>query len=111
MTDILQFSVNITEETLIASTRLLVHPPCLMLADFLLIQGSHNQFPPDTAFPQMHVLSDGFKELCAIIARYSAQSHFRLRLLHRHTTIPEGQVLSTGPVLAPYDAARQKLTF
>ncbi|KAH6699910.1 hypothetical protein BKA61DRAFT_621264 [Leptodontidium sp. MPI-SDFR-AT-0119] len=75
MADILPFSANITEETLIASTRL------------------HNRFAPDTAFPQIDVLSDGFKELCAIIAKYNAQSHFRLRLLHRHTTIPEGHIL------------------
>jgi len=65
----------------------------LMLADFLLIHGSHNRFPPDTEFPQIDVLSDGFKELYAIIAKYNVQSHFRLRLLHRHITIPEGQIL------------------
>ncbi|KAF5127187.1 hypothetical protein E5D57_008115 [Metarhizium anisopliae] len=64
-----------TEETLVASARL------------------HNQFPPDTAFPHIDALSDGFEELCAIIAKYNVQSHFRLRLLHRHTTIPEGQIL------------------
>ncbi|KAH8782177.1 hypothetical protein BGZ57DRAFT_886541 [Hyaloscypha finlandica] len=75
MADILPLSANITEETLIASTRL------------------HNRFPPDTAFPQIDVLSDGFKELCAVIAKYNAQSHFRLRLLHRHMTIPEGHIL------------------
>jgi len=33
MADILQFSTNITEETLIASTRLLVYASCFMLAD------------------------------------------------------------------------------
>jgi hypothetical protein len=70
MADILPFSANITKETLIASTRLLVHAPGFMLADFLLIKGSHNRFPPDTAFPQIDVLSDGFNELCAIIAKY-----------------------------------------
>jgi len=83
MADILPFSANITEETLIASTRL------------------HNRFPPDTAFPQIDVLSDGFKELCAIIAKYNAQSHFRLRLLHRHTTIPEGQILFGTSITEP----------
>jgi hypothetical protein len=35
--DILPFSANITKETLIASTRLLVYTLCSMLADFLLI--------------------------------------------------------------------------
>jgi hypothetical protein len=101
MADILRFSANITEETLIASTRLLVHALCFMLADFLLIQGSHNRFPPDTAFPQIDVLSDGFKELCAIIAKYNAQSHFRLRLLHRHMTIPDGHILLGTSITEP----------
>jgi hypothetical protein len=93
MADILRFGAKITEETLIASTRLLVHTSCFMLADSLLIHGSHNQLPPDSPFPQVDVLSDGFKEVCAIIAKYNVQSHFRLRLLHRHRTIPEGQIL------------------
>jgi hypothetical protein len=101
MADILPFSANITEETLIASTRLLVHALCFMLADFLLIQCRHNRFPPDTAFPQIDVLSDGFKELCAIIAKYNAQSHFRLRLLHRHMTIPEGHILLGTSITEP----------
>jgi hypothetical protein len=73
----------------------------LMLADFLLIQGSHNRFPPDTAFPQIDVLSDGFKELCAIIAKYNIQSYFRLRLLHRYITIPEGQILLGTSITEP----------
>jgi hypothetical protein len=72
-----------------------------MLADFLLIQGSHNRFPPDTAFPQIDVLSDGFKDLCAIIAKYNVQSHFRLRLLHRHTTIPKGHILLGTSITEP----------
>ncbi|OAQ58150.1 hypothetical protein VFPPC_11602 [Pochonia chlamydosporia 170] len=83
MADILQFSTNMTEETLIASARL------------------HNQFPPDTSFPQIDALSDGFEELCAIIAKYNAQNHFRLRLLHRHTTIPEGQILLGTSITEP----------
>jgi len=65
----------------------------LMSADFLLIYSSHNQFLSDNPFPQIDVLSDGFKELCAIIAKYNTQSQFRLRLLHRHTTIPKGYIL------------------
>jgi hypothetical protein len=73
----------------------------LMLADFLLILGSHNRFPPDTTFPQIDVLSDGFKELCAIIAKYNAQSHFRLRLLYRHMTIPEGHILLGTSITEP----------
>jgi hypothetical protein len=73
-----------------------------MLADFLLIQGSHNRFPPDTAFPQIDVLSDGFKALCAIIAKYNVQSYFRLRLLHRHMTIPEGQILLGTSTTEPH---------
>lgn len=90
MADVLRFSANITEETLIASTRLLVYAYARRrFAD----QNSHNQFRPDTAFPQIDVLSDGFEQLCAIIAKYNVQSHFRLRLLHRHMTIPEGQIL------------------
>jgi hypothetical protein len=101
MADILRLSANITKETLIASTRVLVHAPCFMLADFLLIQDSHNQFPPDTAFPQIDVLSDRFNELCAIIAKYNAQSHFRLRLLHRHITIPEGHILLGTSITEP----------
>jgi len=75
MADILPFHAYITEETLIAATRL------------------HNRLPPDTAFPQVDVLSDGFKELCAIIVKYNLHCYFRLRLLHRHITIPEGQIL------------------
>jgi hypothetical protein len=102
MADILPFSANITEETLIASTRLLVHAPCFMLANFLLIHGRHNRLPPDTPFPQIDVLSDGFKELCAIIAKYNAQSHFRLRLLHRHMTIPEGHILLGSSITGGY---------
>jgi hypothetical protein len=73
----------------------------LLFANFLLIQGSHNQFPPDTAFPQIDVLSDGFNELCAIIAKYNFQSHFRLRLLHRHMTLSEGQILLGTSITEP----------
>jgi hypothetical protein len=73
----------------------------LMLADFLLIHGSHNQLPPDSPFPQIDVLSDGFNELCAIIAKYNVQSHFRLRLLHRHMTIPEGHILLGTSITKP----------
>lgn len=101
MVDILRVSANVTEDTLFASTRLLVHAPCFIFADFLLIQSSHNQFLPDTAFPHIDILSDGFKGLCAIIAKYNAQSHFRLRLLHRHTTIPEGQILLGTSIKEP----------
>lgn len=64
-----------------------------MVADSLLIQHSHNRFPADTAFPQVDVISDGFKELCGIIAKYDVQSCFRLRLLHRHTMLSEGEIL------------------
>jgi hypothetical protein len=92
---------NISEETLIVSTRLLVHTPYLMLADFLLIYGRHNQYPLDTPFPQIDILSDGFKELCAIIAKYNIQSHFRLRLLHRHMTISEGHILLGNIITEP----------
>ncbi len=63
--------------------------------------GSHNRFPPDTAFPQIDSLSDGFNELCAIIAKYNVQSHFRLRLLHRHMTIPEGYILLGTSIAKP----------
>ncbi|EFZ04008.1 hypothetical protein X797_012101 [Metarhizium robertsii] len=72
-----------TKETLIASARL------------------HNQFPPNTSFPQIDVLSEGFKELCAIITKYNAQSRFRLRLLHRHTTIPKEQILLGTSITKP----------
>jgi hypothetical protein len=58
---------------------------------------------PDTAFPQIDVLSDGFKELCAIIAKYSVQSHFPLRLLYRHMTIPEGQILLGTSITEPQE--------
>ncbi|KAF2752537.1 hypothetical protein EJ05DRAFT_459017, partial [Pseudovirgaria hyperparasitica] len=75
MADTLRLNENITKETLMASTR------------------CHNRLPPDTAFPEINVLSDGVKQLCAIISTYSAQSQFRLRLLHRHTTIPVGKIL------------------
>lgn len=88
-----------TEETLIASARLLVR--VCVLRDLLLIQGSHNRFPPDTAFPQIEQLSDGIEELCAIIAKYNAQSQFRLRLLHRHMTIPEGQIMLGTRITKP----------
>jgi hypothetical protein len=93
MADILPFAANITEETLIASTRLLVHAPCFMLANPFADLVSHNQLPADSPFPQIDVLSDGFNELSAIIAKYHVQSHFRLRLLHRHMTIPDGHIL------------------
>lgn len=73
----------------------------LMLADFLLIHSNHNRSLPDTAFPQIDVLSDGFKELCAIITKYNVQSHFRLRLLHRHIMIPEGQILLGTSITEP----------
>lgn len=67
------------------------------LRDLLLTQVSHNQLPPDTEFPLVEQLSDGLEALCAIIAKYDAQSHFRLRLLHRHMTVPKGQImLGTG---------------
>jgi hypothetical protein len=102
MADILPFSANITEETLVASIRLLVHALCFILADILLIQGSYNRFPPDTVFPQIDVLSNGFKELYIIIAKYNAQSHFRLRLLHRHITIPKGHILLGTSITEPY---------
>jgi hypothetical protein len=49
----------------------------------------------------MDVLSDGFKELCTIIAKYNVQSYFRLRLLHRHTTISEGQILLGTSITKP----------
>ena len=39
------------------------------------------------------MLSDGFKELCGIIAKYNVQNYFRLRLLHRHMTISEWHIL------------------
>src|SRR4051794_19515486 len=74
----------------------------LRLADFLLIHCSHNQLPPDSPFPQIDVLSDGFKELCGIIAKYNVQSHFRLRLLHRHMTVPEGQILFGTGITEPH---------
>ncbi|KAH8761533.1 hypothetical protein F5883DRAFT_562100 [Diaporthe sp. PMI_573] len=83
MADIPGFSTNITKETLIVSRRL------------------HNQFPSDTPFPQIDVLSDGFKELCAIIAKYNVQNYFRLRLLHRHMTISEGQILLGNSIMEP----------
>ena len=68
-----------------------------VLRDLPLTQVSHNQLPPDTAFPQIDQLSDGLEALCSIIAKHDAQSHFRLRLLHRHMTLPEGQImLGTG---------------
>jgi len=73
----------------------------LRLADYLLIHGSHNQLPPDSSFPQIDVLSDGFNELCAIIAKYNVQSQFRLRFLHRHMTIPEGQILLGTGITEP----------
>jgi len=67
----------------------------------LLTHGRHNRLPPDSPFPQIDVLSDGFKELSAIIAKYNAQSHFRLRLLHRHMTIPEGHILLGTSITEP----------
>lgn len=73
-----------------------------VFADLLLIQGSHNQFRPDTSFPQIDALSEAFEELCAMIAKYNAQNHFRLRLLHRHTTIPEGQILLGTSITEPF---------
>jgi hypothetical protein len=72
-----------------------------MLAEPLLIKSSHNQFPPDTAFPRIDQLSEAFEELCAIIAKYNVQHHFRLRLLHRHTTIPKGQILLGTSITEP----------
>lgn len=59
----------------------------------MLTQPRHNRFHPDTAFPQIDERSDGFNELCTIIAKYNAHNYFRLRLLHRHMTIPEGKIL------------------
>jgi len=61
----------------------------------------HNQLPSDTPFPQIDVLSDGFTELCAIIAKYNVQNHFQLRLLHRHTTVSEGQILLGNSIAEP----------
>lgn len=55
--------------------------------------GSHNALPADTEFPTIDILSNECAKLGAIIAKYNAQNHFRLRLLHRHTTIPDGCVL------------------
>ena len=37
--------------------------------------------------------SDAFGELCAIIVKFNAQDNYRVRLLHRHRTIPEGHIL------------------
>jgi len=74
---------RLTEETLAMSTKL------------------HNQFAPDTAFPNVDLLCDEFRELCAILARYDMQSRFRLRLLHRHTTISEGQILLGTSIVEP----------
>jgi hypothetical protein len=74
----------------------------LLLANFLLIQASHNQFPPDTAFPQINVLSDKFNELYIIIAKYNFQSHFRLRLLHRYITLSKGQILLGTSITEPF---------
>jgi hypothetical protein len=60
-------------------------------SNFLANPPSHNQFPSDTPFPQVNELSDRFKELCAIIAKYDAP--FQLQALHQHSIIPKGQVL------------------
>lgn len=62
---------------------------------------SHNRFPPDTAFPQIDILSDGFEELCLILVKHNAQKNFRLRLLHRHTMIPDGQILLGSSIANP----------
>jgi len=72
-----------------------------VLRNLILTRGSHNQFPPDTAFPRNEQLSDGPEDLCAIIAKYNAQSHFRLRLLHRHMTIPEGEIMLGTSIKEP----------
>lgn len=92
MEDISGLGPNITEELLRASTKLLVYI-CLTVRELLLIQDSHNSFPPDTPFPEVDVFSDGVNDLCALIAKYKAQNDVRLRLLHRHVKIPEGSVL------------------
>ncbi|KAH7308332.1 hypothetical protein BKA65DRAFT_610647 [Rhexocercosporidium sp. MPI-PUGE-AT-0058] len=65
MADILPFSANITQETLIASARL------------------HNRFAPDTAFPQIDVLFDGFKELW-YWTRLTRISDIDLEKIHPH---------------------------
>ena len=72
-----------------------------ILIDFLLIQGSYNRLPPNTVFPQIDVLSNRFKELCVIITKYNAQSHFRLRLLYRYITIPKGHILLGTSITEP----------
>ncbi|OAA41626.1 hypothetical protein NOR_05134 [Metarhizium rileyi] len=64
MADILRFSAAITEETLIASARLLVY-----------------------VYGRRPIADPG---------------HFRLRLLHRHITIPEGQILLGTNLTEPF---------
>jgi len=63
---------------------------------------SHNQFPSDALFPQINLLSNEFQDLCAIIAKYDVQNYFRLRLLHRHMPIPEGQILLSHIITEPF---------
>jgi hypothetical protein len=101
MADIPGLSSKITEKTLIASTRLLVQNLYFLLSDFWLIHDRHNRLPPDSPFPQIDVQSDDFKEICAIIAKHNAQRCFRLRLLHRHMTIPEGHILFGKSIAEP----------
>lgn len=71
------------------------------LADFVLIQDSHNQFPPDTAFPKTNDLSDGIEKLGAIIVKYNAQRYFKLRLLHYHEPIPQHHILLGSSITEP----------
>jgi hypothetical protein len=102
MADILGLNVNITKETLAASTQLSVR---ISWSRALLIRSSHNRLPSDTVLSKadMLILSDDFKRLCAIIAKHNAQSSFRLRLLHRHMPIQEGQILLGTRIMgAPY---------
>jgi hypothetical protein len=67
----------------------------------LLTYSRYNRLPPDSPFPQIDILSDGFKELYIIIAKYNTQSHFRLRLLYCHTIIPKGQILLGTSITEP----------
>lgn len=94
MVAILGLGSDITRETLIASRELWAlnfYPRNIELqADLLLYR--HNQLPSDHRFPSVDVRSTEFKGAGAIIAGYKAHNHFWLRLLHRHTKIPEGRV-------------------
>jgi hypothetical protein len=72
----------------------------------LLIRSRHNQLPADTLLSEADVLilSDEFKELCSILAKHNAQDSFRLRLLHRHMPILEGQILLGTRITEAVDA-------